>query len=56
MRRTIINEYTVLLNDGNRITITASNMSGAKHQAMHIKGVVSVTRVYKSGKGAVCPW
>lgn len=52
----IINEYIVLLNNGQRIIITASNHKGAMAQAMSIKGVVMVQRVYKTGAKAVCPW
>jgi hypothetical protein len=54
--RTIINEYIVLLSNGQRLTITASNHKGAMAQAMSIKGVVMVQRVYKTGAKAECPW
>ena len=56
MRRTIINEYLVLMTDGNRIILTASNLNGAKQQASHIKGVCAVARMYKNGQRAECPW
>ena len=56
MRRTIINEYLVLMTDGNRIILTASNLNGAKRQASHIKGVCAVVRMYKTGAKAECPW
>lgn len=56
MRRTIINEYIVLMHNGQQLTITASNLNGAKAQASHIIGACAVIRVYKSGKKAECPW
>ena len=53
MSRTIINEYVVIMENGNHITITTSNKSGAIRQSMSIKGAVSVERIYKNGKRAV---
>ena len=56
MKKAFINQYVVLFANGNRMVITASNMSGAEAQVRALRGVSGIYRIYRSGLKAVAPW